>query len=268
MGGSMRAFVHALAGAAALALSAPAHAQTSALAPGEIALHISAQGAVSADFATFEVRLVGRAVSRAEAESDLREAERKTASTLENMGIDRSRLVLSDASFSEEERYDWRGAGAMADAAANAEASAVYVVDIADETEALDEPPRITVWVASSTMTVTVDDLAKLENAMRVSRGEETITSPRPTFRFRDDAKSEREAVSAAIAEAKADAEVYADALGYRLVRIVAVSNDGPPLSLPSVLQAMATIDNPSRDWSLIAQRIATVGIDFAIAPK
>jgi uncharacterized protein len=293
----MNQAIYTIAAVAALGLVAPAEAQTSAqratveLAPGEILLHISAQGRVPADYATIEVEQSERAKSQAEAVAALREEQRTTETALAEMGIGRSALQFGEVNVRQSLEYDrdvlsiimeadidaadaaeaaMDDGEAAANAASEAVANAVAEAGAAVEAAAAesDEPRRVPFWHASSTLTVTVDDLTKLEGLTQRLRIGDSYPRQRPRFRFRDEAGAERAAVAAAIAEARADAEIHADALGYRLVRIVAVSNDGARLSLPNILQAMGTIDNPSRDMTFVAQKIATVSIDFAIAPR
>ncbi len=268
----------ALAGAVALGLAAPALPQTIApppaaeLAAGQIALRISAQGAAQADFATIELSLSGSGANEAEAEAALHEAERFAMDNLERICIGGTHVAVSPPKLTQTEEYDWESAAVEAAAAAVEEAAG----DLGGE-EALaveypfdEELPIVTRWAASSTMTVTVEELAMLPDVISaVNSGEVPVLSTvRPKFHFRDEARSDREAIGAALAKARIDADAHADALGYRVVRIVAVSNEGPRFSLPALLQAMATIDNPSRDWTVAGQRIATVSVDFVIAPK
>jgi uncharacterized protein len=270
----MKTGLSALAAAAALGLAAPVGAQTgmaasAQLAPGEVLLHISARGTVPADYATVETSLSAQAPSKEEAEALLREIEQGTVSALAQVGIDRSRIEIGEAKLQDYEDYDW-AASAMDDAAAAAEEAADAAVAEAEAiAEVVDVPYEeqlVTRWNATSTMTVTVDDLAKLDQVLQAAPGD--VGAPRPRFRFRDEARSERLAIANALAEARADAEAYADALGYRVVRIVAVSNQGAEFDAQGFFQTLVGIDTLSREWTVFGSKTAPIAVDFVIAPQ
>jgi uncharacterized protein YggE len=268
----MKFWISALA-VAALAVAEPALAED--LAPGEIKLHISAQGAIPAEFATWEMELIGEGATKAAAAAALSAQEAETKVGLNEMAAE-ARISISDPVFEETEQVDWegyRGDAAAADAVDAAPTNSypmrveVPVVEEAYESADYDNLPKKKVWTAKATLKITVSDSAKIAQAIAVSRGAYSYGNPRPQFGFADEAKASRDAVAAALANARKEAEAHADAMGYKIVRIVAVSNDGAPLSLPDIVETIATLDN-LRQWGLLGHKIATVTVDYAIAPK
>jgi hypothetical protein len=258
------------AGAAALGAATPVCAQTgipapaAQLAPGEILLHIGAQGSAPADYATLDIVVSGQGTSKEEAESVRQEAEQSLRSALVDAGIDRSRIELGETSYSDYEDFDWEAdaAEAAVDAVASEDAEVAVIEDPAYDA------PRITRWNASSTMVVTVDDVARLDGVMQVASGESIDNSPRPTFQFRDEAKSKRAAIADALAEARSDADAYAEALGYRVVRIAGVTNNGSEPGLAGFFQTMIALEGQSQLWSTVGQKTVPITVDFVIAPK
>lgn len=251
-----------MTGAAAMALAVPA--QSADLAPGEIALHISAQGSIPAEFATWQMDIVGEGATKAEAEAALDAQEAQAKGDLNAMGPG-AQISISDPTFEETEQPDW-------EAYRPEEVNAADIEENLAEAAAYDAPdyenlPKKKVWTARATMTITLSDSAKIVQAIAMSRGAYSYSNPRPIFGFADEAKASRDAVAAALANARKEAEAHADAMGYRIVRIAAVSNNGAPLTLPSIIETIATLDNP-RQWPLLGQKVATVTVDYVIAPK
>jgi uncharacterized protein YggE len=218
-------------GATALGVATPAWAQAGAAAPaaqlaaGEILLRIGAQGSAPADMATLAIDVAGQGDTKEEAEAARALAEKGVIEALAEAGITRSKVEAGEVRSESYEDYDY-SAEAVATAAANA------VEDVDSYGEAAD-PQAVTRWNAGSTMIVTVDDLGKLQDVIQVATSVEYANSPRPSFTFRDEAKSKRAAIVDALAAARADADAYAEALGYRVVRIAGVSNEVPTMNLP-----------------------------------
>jgi len=248
--------------AVALALAAPASAAE--LAPGEIALHISAQGAIPAEFANWEMDIVGEGATKADAEAVLRAQEAEAKVTLNEMGAG-ARISISDPIFEETEQTDWEAYRPEEVSAADIEENLAEAP--AYDPSDYDNLPKKKVWTARATMKVSISDAAKIAETIAASRGAFNFSNPRPQFGFADEAKASRDAVAAALANARKEAEAHADAMGYKIVRIVAVSNDGAPLSLPKIIEVIATLDSP-RQWPLLGYKVATVTVDYAIAPK
>ncbi len=103
---------------------------------------------------------------------------------------------------------------------ADAADAAMAAVDSAGSEQAWG-PETVPYWAASATVTVTVtvEDLAKLREVFAIASGEYGL-GRRPQFTYRDEAKAQREAVASGAAAARTEAEIYADAMGYRVVRV------------------------------------------------
>lgn len=257
------------AAAAALGIAAPVCAQNAPaaqLAADEILLHIGAQGSAPADYANLSIGISGQGATKEEAEAARAQGEKDVLAALAEAGVGRSDVEPGEATYTEYDEYDYaveavEAAVAVADAAAN-EAAGLDVYD-----EAYD-PALVIRWNSSSTVEVTVDDVAKLGDVMEIAVANAYVSTPRPVFGFRDEAKTRRAAITDAIAQARADAEAYADALGYRVVRIAAVGNDTPDMSLPGFLQTMMTLDSTGQDWAILGRKTVPITVDFVIAPK
>jgi uncharacterized protein YggE len=135
------------------------------------------------------------------------------------------------------------------------------------------EPPlKVTVWEASSAVKVEIDDLGRLADLGPGFRSSLTLPFRRPSYGFRDEAKAQRDAVAAAMAKARSDADIHAEVMGYKVVRIASVSNDGPPLSLPAILQTISALTaagtNVLQELGFPGQKVALVSVEFVIAPK
>lgn len=131
-------------------------------------------------------------------------------------------------------------------------------------------PPKLKDRKRAS-VTISLDNLGQIE-AVKVKAREFSRTSYRtPTVIYlqRDPAQARDAAVAKAIAQARADADRYAAAMGYRVVRVVRVSNAKPALNLPDLIGFVSTIDRRTGDSERIMATVwAGVAIDFVIAPK
>ena len=86
-----------------------------------------------------------------------------------------------------------------------------------------------------------------------------------------DPVAARKKARDQAIAKARTEAEAYAEALGYKVVRITRVSNARPSVNLQDIVSFIATIDDRSNrtqpSW-FAATVVESVAIDFVIVPK
>lgn len=134
----------------------------------------------------------------------------------------------------------------------------------------LPQPPRPKEY-RRSTVTIALDDLGKLEAVRSRSRdfSRSGYSSPSVIYAQRDPAAARDEAVAKAIAQARIEADRYAAAMGYKVVRIARVSNAKPTLNMPDLFQFIGTVDRRTGDSErLMATVWAGVAIDFVIAPK
>jgi uncharacterized protein YggE len=101
-------------------------------------------------------------------------------------------------------------------------------------------PPRLTGYTLANTVAVTIRDLAKvgaaIDGAMRA--GATTLDSI--AFRVEDSAAAERQAREAAVADARAKANVLAAAAGVTIRGTAAISESGAPIAYPMVRGEMA----------------------------
>jgi uncharacterized protein YggE len=102
-------------------------------------------------------------------------------------------------------------------------------------------PPRLTGYRAANQVTVTVRDLAKLGSAVdaTVSAGANQVGSI--SFGLVDPLAAENAAREAAVKALAAKADLYARATGYRVLRLVSLSEGGgmsPPQPIPVVAMA------------------------------
>lgn len=122
-----------------------------------------------------------------------------------------------------------------------------------------------------STVTIALDDLGKLDAVKTKARDVSRTSYRAPTVIYaqRDPAEARDEAVNKAISQARAEADRYAEAMGYRVVRIARVSNAKPALNMPDLFQFIGTLDRRTGDSERIFATVwAGVAIDFVIAPK
>lgn len=125
-------------------------------------------------------------------------------------------------------------------------------------------------YVVSGEMTFRLRDMDSVPALERALRGVDDTLAPSVAYSASDDAPARREARSAAIAAARADADAYAAALGMRVARVVRVTERvgmdlmslmmGNPMLAAQMEQAMT----PGPD---IPVRVM-VGVDFALAPR
>jgi uncharacterized protein YggE len=249
-----------------LALSvqaAPALAGKPDPAASEVALHIEANGIVAPDRVELPVPIEARGATREEAIAKLREKQDAFVSKLGEAGIGRDRITIQ----SPEEM-----------------ANLVLTVDVVEYDEApaplagakaranaKPKPPQVRV---SSTVTVRLDDLSKLDTVQNAATSDglnSYMFYNRARFTASDPAAAAQKAREQAVAKARAEADAYAATLGYRVIRMTRVSNGAPPFSLLDMWRMMNIVDfNATRFQPSYYAGItpATVAIDFVIAPK
>lgn len=262
----------------ALAFTSPVVAQT--LAPGEIELHIEGLGDTPADTAVIPVQLTGRGDTAALAKADLAKKEKDFYAALAKLGIPRSKVEVAKE---DEPSY------AVIETAVPYEC--VPTTDPVSTDTAASDPivARPVVTTVSPDcpkpqqrenlfLFVTVEDLSKLPELSEFV-GETYYTRSRGHFYARDQKAAYAAAVAEAIANARAEAETYAAAMGYRVVRMVRVGNAKPKINWPDLMMmfggiAMGMASGGGEVQSeydlraMAAGQWAGVTIDFVIAPK
>jgi len=120
------------------------------------------------------------------------------------------------------------------------------------------------------TVTISLDSLDRLEEVRAKARefSSDDYRTPRVIYVQRDPVAARDEAVAKAIKNARAEADRYAAAMGYRVIRVVRVSNAKPALNLPDVFSFISSIDRTGPNDRVTAAVWAGAAIDFVIAPK
>ena len=102
-----------------------------------------------------------------------------------------------------------------------------------------DQPPRLTGYTASNQVNVRFRDIAKSGDILDalVAEGANSINGPNLTIDKPDEALDEARAKALGVGRARA--EVYARALGMRVVRLVSVSESGGSYPVPPPMPVM-----------------------------
>lgn len=251
----------AVAAIALLAVAAPAQAGTGD-AGGEVTLHIEADAAIPPDRAEMTLPVTGKGTTREEAVRDYTAKQTKITVALVAAGFDRANIK---ASATKDDADTITIAGMEADAEAD---------DGAKDVPPTARAKRAPIVAVTGSMTITIDDLKKLSKLQEVARAkglEVYQFSYGGRFYSSDPAAANKAAREQAIAKARSEADAYAAAMGYHVVRVTHVSNASPPFNMRD-LQKIASYADMSRNTlqpSFFASAAyATVGIDFVIAPN
>jgi uncharacterized protein YggE len=267
-----------LLGLAALTFTAPLAAQP--LAAGEVALHIEATAQVPPDTAIVPINLVGTGKDAKAAAADLKQKEAELLAGLARLDIPRSKVEFA---AEEDPRYaEVIAATELACAdypapvttieAPSASAPAAPSVPRAAPVRAAVNGCEAQQARTSRMATITVEDLTKLDG-VRALGGDDYYPLSQLQLFTRNPEAAKAKAVQQAIAQARAEAETYAAAMGYRVVRITRVSNAKPALNLPDIMGLIGGIAMRGRSEreemrAMVGATMAGAAIDFVIAPK
>lgn len=201
---SPRAAALGLSLALALAAVAPAALAQTAPSAGEAAfrattLNLAAYGEVHAepDMATINLGVMTEAPSAAEAMAQNGARMIKVVAALRKAGLAAKDIQTSNLSLSAQYAYDQN------------------------------QPPRLTGYQASNQVTVTVRDLARLGGAVDATVGAGANQINGVSFGLADPTAAENAAREAAVKALAAKADLYARATGYRVGRLVSLSEGG-----------------------------------------
>lgn len=276
---------HLLTPAAALLalVAAPAFAAEPPAA-GEIELHVEALGDIPADTAVVPLQLVGRGATEAAAKADLAKKEKELYAGLAKLGIPRAKIEpVSD----NEPQYATVIEATYPEACAGAAAAAMRMKLASEPVQTVPAPVIVPIGAEigcnpevtkSRTFMVTVEDLSKLPAVAKLVK-EDYYTITLGRYYARDPKAAHTAAVGEAIAKAREEAEAYAAAMGYRVVRMVHAGNAKAKLNWPDLFMLgggiVADIGGMGGEDDAIytlrafaAGHFAGVTIDFVIAPK
>lgn len=268
----------------------------------ESELHIEARGTIQADYAivtnTFEVE--GRGKPAAEATLKARLAALKA--NLLKSGIPESAVTISTMQVNERKDDDFNGpsnrfgfaeavvaleapaeygtadpeagedefeatSAEGADSAAMAAHDAAKVA--ANERRKVRKAKKLPFWDGQFEASVRIDNLRlypDVARIMSIGNGYSPSNSVEPTFRFNNPETVHSRAVATAVAKARMEADVYAKAVGGRVVRIARTSNTETPISAAEMLNLFSAMDNRTERWKISANHAASVAIDFIIS--
>ncbi|WP_176399701.1 SIMPL domain-containing protein [Novosphingobium sp. B 225] len=242
-----------------------ATAQAAAPAPGEISLHIETTATAVPDTAFVIIRITGQGPTREEARAALDAPRAEMNRALGELGVaEKDRIKLPET----------------VEVSMVESVEAVAIIPDADcgarkcksrkGQEPMVAPPR-SVFDANEEWQITMHQPQGMARLSAIE-GENLRVTPvegAGTF-YSDPAKARDEAVAKAFADAREEADRYARALGYKVVRIERVSNAKPALNMPDIIGTFAMLDKRAAREAFFQQGTMAVGvaIDFVIAPK
>ena len=220
----MNAFSRAAGLAAALLLTASplaALGQTTAGAETPTTVSLSAFGEVKSmpDEATISLGVQSKAATAAQAMGDNAETMNRVIAALRARGLPSKATQTSNISLSAQYDYEQN------------------------------QPPRLSGYLASNEVAITVDDLGKLGPTLDAVVGAGANQISGISFGLKDTGAAEDAARLAAVKALRAKADLYAGATGYRVGRLLALNEGGPvtePLRPVMMVRAMAAAPSPT----------------------
>lgn len=264
---------------AALAMTGASSVSAQTAAPGEMTLHIETLGIAKPDMAT--VTLTARGTGKDEKEARAKLAGSAAAIRIKLAAAGIAATAIKDGEVDVSAAPDYSAQSAAMDAAAvataaAAEAAADAAASVGNDGAmahdvAMDMPM---LQAASMPITVTVADLAKLE-AVLAAGADDTGETPKPRsfYSTRDPQAARVRAVQDALTKARSEADGYAAALGYRVIRVIAVSSAKPKPNWPDLMGLASGFDGPGNSAEqemlrLVSATYAGAQVDYVIAPK
>jgi uncharacterized protein YggE len=107
-------------------------------------------------------------------------------------------------------------------------------------------PPRLTGYTLGNTVAVTLRDIEKVSAAIDGALEAGATSFDSLAFRVADPSSAERQAREAAVADARAKADILANAAGVTITAVAAISESGQPVPFPVFHKEMAML--ASRD--------------------
>ena len=254
-----------LVAAVLLVTTVPAYAAKTEAA-NEVTLHIDADAAVAPDRAEMTLPLTGKGATRELALRDFAAKQASITSALASAGITGANVKTSDPKDD-------------ADAAAMEAVEASEAINGAAMPGASSRSPskRMPVVAVSGTMTLTIDDLKKLNALQGVAQANGiplymlNYGGGSGRFYSSDPAAARKSAREQAVAKAHGEADAYAAAMGYHVVRMIHASNTSPPFNMRDMQKIAGYADmarNTLQPSFFASAAYATVAIDYVIAPN
>lgn len=248
---------------------------------GEILLEVQANGAVMSRIVkvTIACDLGASGSTKAEAEQTLQKAQQVMRGNYDAAGLAAANLDFSAPSIRANE-YDYPVEAAAANAAAAGAAAAVDAAAdrAADIVRASIDDDRLQIRVVrKQRVAISVGSMADMEMARSLfaesNCNEDYSSTRRPNIVLADVENAKIKATTMAVDSAKAQAELYAAALGKRVVRIIRVSESGAIkefLGAESefILQEMRGDRNRQQPFSNEMPVTASIAVDFVLGPK
>jgi uncharacterized protein YggE len=125
-----------------------------------------------------------------------------------------------------------------------------------------DQPPQLTGYQASNLVTVTVHDLTRLGGAVDATVGAGANQVQGISFGLEDRTAAENAAREQAVRELKAKAELYARATGYRVARLVSLS-EGASIIGPRPPMPVMAMQARMKEDTAVSPGELTVRIDI-----
>lgn len=247
LGGMIR--VAAALAAAALATSAQAQDVAIALAPGEVLLKVEAEGEHLArpDLVTIRAGVVTTGRTAREALSANAELANRLLAAVRGAGVQPRDIQTRNLSVTPQ-----------------------FARDPSERDDNMEAVRTITGYLARNTLDLRLRDLGKASEIVNAlfEAGANEVAGPK--FSLSDPAPALRAARRAAIADARLQAETYAEALGMKVARILRVS-EREPFDTDEEGSSMIVMGSAIRPSPLEPGEVSTTGrvwIDYALVPR
>jgi uncharacterized protein YggE len=224
------------------------------LGPGEVLVQIGGAGQVRSppEVARFRLTLSAHADNAAAARAACDVALRDLLAKLRNLGVqDASIAVLPPGAT----QIGFVGNEAYADDDAPNPVGAAAMLAMTRQ--------RKTAMVG---VQIELTDMTRLAAVRQFLLERDDVASQPPALSLRDDSAARRTAIAQAIAQARKEADAYADALGLRVARIARVLDPSATIEQPQIWQQMLAQMNGGNGNEVVTD--ARIGMDVVLAPR
>ncbi len=224
------------------------------LAPGEVLAQTAGMGQVRSrpEIARFRLNVSARAADAVAARSACDAALRDLQTKLRSVGVPDTAIIVLPPGTTQ---IGFVGNEANSDAEAPNPASAATLLTMARQRK-----------IATVGVQIELTDMSRLNSVRQLLLDRDDVTFQPPILGLRDDTVARRAAVAQAVANAKAEADAYAGALGLQVSRIVRVFNPNVTAEQPQVWLQMIASMNGGTGNEVVTD--ARVGMEFVLAPR